>query len=1435
MSAARMSPLSLRGLIAAGAVLALAGAGVIAAEPAAAATTITVGSFTDGDANDACTTDSVLTTASPVTLRNALCVASNTGGESTITVPAGTYALTAGALTLGSEPGTDVTLESTGGRAEIVGDGSSQLLTLDPNLVGGIEVSIDGFAFTGGRDTVFGGGAIIGGSGGVGDPDALVISDSVFTDNTSTGGTANPGGAVQFMGGDLTIVDSVFEGNGSGAASGGAVYFGVSGASGDLEITGSTFRDNSVAQAGTIPVGGGAVAYDTAGEGSTTITGNTFVDNTATGSSAFGGAIQQVSGPSTISKNVFQGNVAGAGGSAVDAANGNLTARFNSFTGNPGTAVRSAMSTIATVTNDWWGCNGGPGAAGCDAVQIAVGSTSPRLVLSASTSSATVELGSTADLTASLLTDSAGGAVSGADLSAFDGGSVAWSDVAPAGSTVAPTSSTFSSGTATTTFTAAGGGAGGATATFGSVAVPVVVNVRQTAAFTSANTATATTGSAFSFDVTAVGFPAPTVSRLSGDLPAGLALSGSGSSLTISGTPTESGAFPVVFQAVNGGLPALQTLTLKVGAAPTFTSTLAATLAEGAALDVVITTAGEPIPEITASTALPAGLSLDDDGDGTARLHGTPTGGPAEYTIGLVAENAIGSTPGSFTLTVTADSAFTSPDHATFTVGSAGEFDIAVDPGFPVHDTVILSGGPAWLSLTGAAGSQTLTGTPPVGSGGTYDLSLTIDGSTVAQDFHLTVHETPAVTAQPASVSVVEGADAVFTATASGFPAPGIQWQRFVAGSWTDIDDADETTLTFAAGIDDDGARLRAVFTSAAGEATTDEAVLTVGQVPTLVDVAPVTAPVGDALNIEITSSGLPVSALAASALPSWLSFTDAGDGTASLIGTPTLSDTGAIEVTVTADNGFGTAETTIDITVVGALPAFTGALDATVERGEELDVTLTATGVPTPTLTVVGSLPAGLALADEGDGTARLHGTPSVAPGVHSISIAAANVHGTTPATFTLTITAPPAFTSADETTFTVGQAGAFDISVDPGHPALDEVTLEGAPAWLSLTGAPGARSLVGTPPTGSGGTHEFELSIDGSTVVQSFTLTVQEAPAITAQPSAVTVLEGADAVFTATASGHPTPSVQWQRLVGGSWTDIDGETSTTLTVETTIADDGTRVRAVFTNAAGSATSDEAQLTVGQLPALATIAPISTFAGAPLTIDITATGLPASVMTADDVPAWLTFTDAGDGTATLAGTPALTDGGDVTITVTADNGFGTATTSVEISVATTVALPDELPTASDDSLTGVPDSVTRGQQFTIGGSGFLPGAEIEYGIYSEPTVLGTAVADAQGAFTAVVTIPADQSAGAHTLAATGIGAEGTPRLLTSATTVVLPPTDGGTDGAEGTGTGSGSGDGSGLATTGIDSSASVGIALLALLALLGGLLLARGARRRTV
>ena len=122
------------------------------------------------------------------------------------------------------------------------------------------------------------------------------------------------------------------------------------------------------------------------------------------------------------------------------------------------------------------------------------------------------------------------------------------------------------------------------------------------------------------------------------------------------------------------------------------------------------------------------------------------------------------------------------------------------------------------------------------------------------------------------------------------------------------------------------------------------------------------------------------------------------------------------------------------------------------------------------------------------------------------------------------------------------------------------------------------------------------------------------QTVPVVTGQPTDLLVNQGQAATFTAAASGNPAPTVQWQQSTDGgtTWTDIAGATSTTLTFTSAAGESGDEYQAVFTNPAGSATSDAATLTLDTPPVVGTNpSAVEVITGHSATFTASATGSP--------------------------------------------------------------------------------------------------------------------------------------------------------------------------------------------------------------------------------
>ena len=114
------------------------------------------------------------------------------------------------------------------------------------------------------------------------------------------------------------------------------------------------------------------------------------------------------------------------------------------------------------------------------------------------------------------------------------------------------------------------------------------------------------------------------------------------------------------------------------------------------------------------------------------------------------------------------------------------------------------------------------------------------------------------------------------------------------------------------------------------------------------------------------------------------------------------------------------------------------------------------------------------------------------------------------------------------------------------------------------------------------------YYLARGSGGVLARISYTPAEPPSITQHPADRTVSVGQPASFSVAASGSGPLSYQWQR----NGTNIAGATSTTYTLASASgADNGARFHAVVTNPFGSATSNDALLTVtGNAPPVATI-----------------------------------------------------------------------------------------------------------------------------------------------------------------------------------------------------------------------------------------------------
>jgi hypothetical protein len=442
---------------------------------------------------------------------------------------------------------------------------------------------------------------------------------------------------------------------------------------------------------------------------------------------------------------------------------------------------------------------------------------------------------------------------------------------------------------------------------------------------------------------------------------------------------------------------------------------------------------------------------------------------------------------------------------------------------------------------------------------------------------------------------------------------------------------------------------------------------LIVSYAPTITSANSATFVTGTAGKFTVTSTGSPTPSLTRTGtLPTGVSFVDNGNGTGTLAGTPAAGTSGTYNVVFTAHNSASPDATqNFTLTVDGA-PAITSPNTTAFTIGAAGAFTVTATGLPIPSLTMTGALPGGVTFVDNGNGTGTLSGTPAaVTKGSYNIVFTAHNIVSPDAIqSFTLTITGikAPTITSANNVVFNTGAAGSFTVSAT-GAPTPGITRTGTLPTGVSFVdNRNGTGTLSGSPAAGTEGTYSLVFKAHNGVspaFTQNFTLTVNVPPAVTSANSTVFTASMPGA-FTVTATGSPTPSLTTSGTLPSGVSFVDnGDGTGTLSGTPGATTNGTYNIFFTAHIAGSPDATQPfTLTVnpGPQPPAITSANNALFtAGAPGTFTVTATGSPTPSLTKTGaLPGGVTFKDNRNGTATLGGTP--TAGGIYNITIKAHN-----------------------------------------------------------------------------------------------------------------------------------------------------------------------------------
>ena len=553
----------------------------------------------------------------------------------------------------------------------------------------------------------------------------------------------------------------------------------------------------------------------------------------------------------------------------------------------------------------------------------------------------------------------------------------------------------------------------------------------------------------------------------------------------------------------------------------------------------------------------------------------------ALYTVTV--SNSLGSvTSNSATVTlISKPTVTTHPSAQTAAEGQTASFSVTASGTAPLTYQWRKNG-------THISGATASTYTTPVNSsadnGAVYSVVVANSAGTVtSNNATLTVYAAPSISIQPGSQTVNAGQTVSFGVVAWGTGTLSYQWSK----NGTDISGATSSSYTSpATTIADNGAVYAVTISNAYGTVSSSNALLTVAPAavaPTFsTQPASQSIPVGQTASFSVTVSGtVPLSY-------QWLkNGSNIVGATSSSYTTPAISDAdnGAVYAVTVSNSAGAVTSSSATLTVLPALVAPTFSAQPTpqyVESGQSASFTATVTG----------TAPLSYQWKKNGSNIAgaisNSHTTPvaSLADNGAVYTLTVSNSVGTvTSNDATLSVNAAPVIATQP-----ASQSVAAGQTVSFGVVAFGSGTLsyQWSKNGTVISGA--TTKSYTTPATTSannGAVYAVTVSNAYGTVSSSnATLTVISGPTVTTHPSNQTVTEGEGqtASFSVVASGTAPITYQWRK----NGINISGATSSMYTTPAaSSADNGAVYSVVVSNSAGTATSNNATLTVYVAPSI--------------------------------------------------------------------------------------------------------------------------------------------------------------------------------------------------------------------------------------------------------
>ncbi|HEV7765846.1 MAG TPA: putative Ig domain-containing protein, partial [Thermoanaerobaculia bacterium] len=685
----------------------------------------------------------------------------------------------------------------------------------------------------------------------------------------------------------------------------------------------------------------------------------------------------------------------------------------------------------------------------------------------------------------------------------------------------------------------------------------------------------------------------------------------------------------------------------------------------------------------------------------------------------------------------------TSADNTTFIAGQGNTF-LVTTTGRPRPS--ITQGGtlPAGVTFVDGVGPNkgtgTLSGTPGLLTGGVYPLTFfatSTRGTSPTQNFTLTVNQAPAITSGNAA-TFTRNAAGSFTITTTAYPTATISLTGTLPAGLSFADNLDGTATISGTPTAAGGSFGGFTVTASNGVGANANQSLTViiNEAPAITSANSTGFNATVAATFTVTTTGFPAPSLSfTGTLPAGITFTDNGNGTASLGGNAVQGSGGVYSITITATNVAGSAPQAFTITVCNQI-AVTNPGTTTGTVGTAFSQTFTQTGaVGTATFTTASTLPAGLTLATNG----TLSGTPTQF-GSFPIVVTVTDVNGCTGIGATYTLVVGCQTITVNNPANANGTAGSAFSETFTESGALGGATFTLATGTLPAGLALATNGVLSGTPTQTGSFPITVLVTDGNGCTgtsATYTLVIG--------CQTITVSNPANTNGTA-ASPFSETFTQTNAIGGATFTLASGTLPAGLTLATNGVLSGTPtqtgafpITVLVTDGNGcTGTSATYTLTIG-CQTITVTNPVTTTgtANAAFSQTFTQTGAigTATFTTASTLPTGLTLSTAG----VLSGTPTQTGSFPIVVTVTDANGCtGTSATYNLVIGCQTITVTNP---ANPNGTVSAPFSETFAQSGSIGTATFTTASTLPAGLTLATNGVLSGTPTQSGSFPIVVTV----------------------------------------------------------------------------------------------